>query len=93
MFTRRSNPPPPRPATLHVRVVRSNFEVREETAPLNRRLLSDETPAPPRFVRRAPVAGELLAANNSPAVAVSLRSETDEPFIKPPTRAQLMARR
>ena len=43
--------------------------------------IREEVLSPPRFIRRAPV-------------AVSECSETeDQPFIKPPTRAQLMARR
>jgi hypothetical protein len=79
----RGNPSPARPtkARLHVRPVISDFSVREAA------------PVPPRFVRRAPVPGELLAANNSPAVAVPEISGTEEPFIRPPTKAQLMSRR
>jgi hypothetical protein len=73
MFTRRSDPPPARPATLHVQVVRSNFEVREENAP-----------APPRFVRRSPVPESVPQRSGT---------EPEEPFIKPPSLAQLMSRR
>ena len=74
MFTR-DNQPPARPAKLHVRAVRSNFEIREEA------------PAPPKFIRRAPVPepGCPISANRA--------GEPEEPFLNPPTKAQMMARR
>jgi hypothetical protein len=73
----RGNPPPAARARIFVVPVKSHFTIREEA------------PSKPRFVRRAPVAEPVEVA----VITATSQGESEEPFLKPITKARLMARR